>query len=473
MSRNVAFSGVRSIDALLSGFAWDQTNLTFAFPTDPNGYGINYARGENTNGFGSVNVAQQFALRDAAIYVGLYTNLTFAEGAPNELAHIRFAMSGVPSTAWAYFPSGTAQDGDIWMNPQGGATYLTPDLGNWGYATVFHEFGHALGLQHGHAENPDDPVFLSPSEDNWNYSLMTYRSYTGAQTDFVQGNLGSDNPTTYMQDDIAALQYMYGANFDANAGNTTYRWSPSTGQFTVNGVSWGTPLANKIFMTVWDGNGTDTYDLSAYGTNLTVNLQPGAFSTFSAAQVADLDRNTAYRPALGNVANARLYQGDARSLIENAVGGSGNDRITGNAARNTLTGNAGNDSLNGSSGNDILDGGSGHDVLTGGSGADIFVFKNHRPGSASYDKITDFNRSVDSYLKIDNKYMSKLGPAGHLSSSKFVLGTHAKDAGDHLIYDKAKGYLYYDPDGTGAAAKQLIVCLTNKASLAASDIYVI
>lgn len=473
MSRTVAFSGNRSVDALLSGFAWEISRLTFAFPTDPGGYGFGYAQGENTNGFGAVNGTQKFALRDAAIYVALYTNLTFTEGQPNQFAHVRFAMSNVPSTAWAYLPSGSPQDGDIWMNPSGGPTYLIPDLGNWGYATIFHEFGHALGLQHGHPEGPADSIFLPPAEDNWNYSLMTYRSYTGAQTDFVRGNVTSDNPTTYMQDDIAALQYMYGANFSANAGNTVYRWSPKTGQFTINGVSWGTPIGNTIFMTVWDGGGTDTYDLSAYTTGLLVDLRPGAFSTFSKGQLADLDGTAAYRPALGNVANARLYQGNPRSLIENAVGGSGNDRIVGNTAKNVLKGGAGADRLNGGSGNDILDGGAGKDILTGGSGSDTFVFAAHRPGSASYDKITDFNRSADGYLKIDNKYMPKLGGVGRLNSSKFVVGSHANDANDYLIYDKAKGYLYYDPDGSGAAAKQLIVYLTNKAALAYSDIYVI
>ncbi|WP_134500795.1 M10 family metallopeptidase [Microvirga pakistanensis] len=473
MSRTVAFTGISSIDALLSGFAWDETQLTIAFPTSAASYGTNYANGENLNNFSAVNQAQQFALADAAIYVDHYTNLSFTEGQPNEFAHIRFAMSGTPDTAHAYFPSGTAQDGDIWMNPNGGPTFQSPTLGNWGYATVFHEFGHALGLQHGHQESPGDGVFLPSAEDNWNYSIMTYRSYTGAQTDFVRGNVQSDNPTTFMQNDIAALQYMYGANFNANAGNTVYSWSPTTGQFTVNGVSWGTPLANKIFMTVWDGNGIDTYNLSAYRTNLVINLLPGAFSTFSRAQVADLDGSATYRPALGNVANARLYQGDLRSLIENAVGGSGSDRITGNVARNTLTGNAGNDSLSGGSGNDTLDGGTGKDVLSGGSGSDSFIFKSHKPGSSYFDKVTDFNRTYDGYLKLDNQYLSKLGGTGKLSSSKFVLGTAAKDTGDRLIYDKTKGYLYYDPDGTGTAAKQLVLYLTNKASLSSSDIYVV
>ena len=56
--------------------------------------------------------------------------------------------------------------------------------------------------------------------------------------------------------------------------------------------------------------------------------------------------------AVGNIANALLYNNNTASLIENAVGGSGNDTITGNTANNALTGGAGNDTIDGVSGTD-------------------------------------------------------------------------------------------------------------------------
>ena len=77
--------------------------------------------------------------------------------------------------------------------------------------------------------------------------------------------------------------------------------------------------------------------------------------------------------ARGNVFNALQYQGDTRSLIENAIGGSGNDAITGNATANGLTGGDGNDTLAGAAGNDVLEGGGGVDVEFGGDGNDRFV----------------------------------------------------------------------------------------------------
>ncbi|MXQ13888.1 calcium-binding protein, partial [Microvirga makkahensis] len=67
--------------------------------------------------------------------------------------------------------------------------------------------------------------------------------------------------------------------------------------------------------------------------------------------------------AVGNIANALLYKGDSRSLIENAVGGSGNDTLTGNDAANTLKGGVGNDRLAGGNGDDVLDGGMGTDTV--------------------------------------------------------------------------------------------------------------
>jgi Ca2+-binding RTX toxin-like protein len=60
-------------------------------------------------------------------------------------------------------------------------------------------------------------------------------------------------------------------------------------------------------------------------------------------------------------------------VIENAVGGYGNDSITGNLGENVLSGGMGNDMLNGEGGNDTLAGGAGNDSLDGGSGNDVYV----------------------------------------------------------------------------------------------------
>lgn len=56
--------------------------------------------------------------------------------------------------------------------------------------------------------------------------------------------------------------------------------------------------------------------------------------------------------------------------IENVMGGSGDDTITGDGGGNILSGDAGNDWLFGGEGDDILDGGACNDALIGGNGTD-------------------------------------------------------------------------------------------------------
>jgi serralysin len=138
----------------------------------------------------------------------------------------------------------------------------------------------------------------------------------------------------------------------------------------------------KIFMTVWDGGGNDTYDASNYGGGVQIDLRPGQWTTLSASQLADLDRNTAgLQAAAGNIANSLYTSGVALdgqatdNLIENAIGGVGRDRITGNDAANRLTG------------------GGGSDQLAGGQGADHFVYTRVSDSSGTQpDTILDFDQ---------------------------------------------------------------------------------
>lgn len=58
---------------------------------------------------------------------------------------------------------------------------------------------------------------------------------------------------------------------------------------------------------------------------------------------------------------------DTMRNIENVIGGTGNDRLTGDNFANQLTGKAGDD---------FLDGGAGADILNGGNGNDIYVVDN-------------------------------------------------------------------------------------------------
>ena len=72
-------------------------------------------------------------------------------------------------------------------------------------------------------------------------------------------------------------------------------------------------------------------------------------------------------------------------------GGSNADRLVGGQGADRLAGNAGKDRLFGGNGDDALIGGLGDDILTGGAKADTFVFL----GRFGFDRVTDFTIGVD------------------------------------------------------------------------------
>jgi serralysin len=370
-----ATTGNAYIDGLLGDWKWAIKDFTFSFPTSASFYGAGYGNGEPLKGFAVLNAAQQAATRAALDQFSSVAKVTFTEITESATKHadLRLASSEAPSTAWAYFPSTAAEGGDAWFNKSSGH-YSRPAKGNYAYVTFLHEIGHALGLEHAHEGN-----VMPVNRDSMEYTVMSYRSYVGASTTTGYTNEAWGYAQSLMMYDIAALQHMYGADFTTHSENTTYRWSSASGEMFINGMGQGAPGGNKILLTVWDGGGTDTYDFSNYTTALKVDLRPGEWTTTSAAQLAKLHYSGS-KVAIGNIANALQFQGDTRSLIENAKGGTGSDTITGNAAANALWGNGGNDRLIGGDGNDNLVGGAGADRLDGGNGTDLASYANATAG---------------------------------------------------------------------------------------------
>ncbi|WP_243373215.1 M10 family metallopeptidase [Microvirga solisilvae] len=365
----VTSTGDACIDALLSGSKWETNSLTFSFPSSSSYYGRYYGYGEPTDAFETLNSVQKATARIALKQYASVANLYFKEVTETSSTHavLRFAKSDAPSTAWAYYPSIADHGGDLWFNNSDG-DYDAPRKGNYAYATFLHELGHALGLKHAHEDGA-----MPYARDSMEYTVMTYRSHVGASSVSGYTNETWGFAQSLMMYDIAALQHMYGARYSTNSGNTTYSWNPKTGEMYISGKGQGAPGGNQIFLTIWDGGGTDTYDLSKYTTAVQVDLRPGQWTKTASEQLAKLNLSGT-KKAIGNIANALLFNGDPRSLIENAKGGSGSDIIKGNTARNSLFGNAGNDKLYGYSGNDILNGGLGKDALYGGWGTDCVSY---------------------------------------------------------------------------------------------------
>jgi Ca2+-binding RTX toxin-like protein len=456
-----SFSGNQDIDAVLIGSRWTITNQTFSFPSDATQL-PGYAQGTETATMFEFNAAQKDAVRYAFALVQSYTSLTFTEVAPDAAAPAthRFANTSYSEVGSAYgnFPSNYFAAGDSWFGNTNQPFYSTPAVGNWGMATVMHEIGHTMGLKHGMSDytaldlssslyvtGPRYGSIALPAErDGQAWSLMTYSSAPG-RPDGFEGE-GFNQPQTFMQNDIAAFQYLYGANFGQQATNTSYTFSSTTGQMFINGVGQAAPSSNIIFRTIWDGNGVDTYDLSNYSTSLNVNLNAGAFSTFAAAQLANsAARSGGTAIAPGNVANALLYNGDLRSLIENAIGGVGNDRLRGNQVSNTLTGGDGLDTLIGDNGGDSLIGDNGNDLLFG----DVFVAPPPSPlpplgigfGSGTITKGAATNNSFATAIDISSAF--SLNNDATIISSTLAPHVTITGAGngatDYYVFNIARG----------------------------------
>lgn len=317
--------------------------------------------------FVALTEQQEQAVRDILALIESFTNLTFVETSA-DLAEMTFGLAdlqGRTGMAGAPREDGVGNRGsDVWIDASYAGTTFVPGTGQ--YVTLLHEIGHAIGLDHPR---------LPDAEETQQYTVMA----------------GAPHPTApvaeavYQLYDIAALQYLYGANTDFATGNDVYAFGAFDG----------------VINTLWDAGGHDVFDMSAASYAVNLDLREGAFSTVAAS-------------GSSNVAIA------FGTLIEDAVGGAYDDRIAGNDAAN------------------MLDGGGGNDWLTGRGGADTFAFG----GNWGDDTITDFVRGEDlldfssaglSFADLDITSSGGDTVISCAASSITLLGVAAIDDGDLLV----------------------------------------
>ena len=100
----IGSSGEAYVDGLLSGRAWNETLLTFSFPSSGTFYGTGYGVGEPQSGFQAFNALQQAATKSILANYAAVIRLDFAEVTESAFVHgdLRFAETSLVSTAWGY-----------------------------------------------------------------------------------------------------------------------------------------------------------------------------------------------------------------------------------------------------------------------------------------------------------------------------------------------------------------------------------
>lgn len=298
---------------------------------------------------------------------------------------------------------------------------------------------------------------------------------------------GNDVPDPNMQDTPWPGVFSIGSTafLGENAlGNWTIRVTD-----TVNGSMTNATL-DSFVVRAWGSEATEnsvytfTREYTATGRTLTDTAGVDTINAAAVHKAVVINLNEGQMSSIGNdTATDGTFMIGAGTIIENAIGGGGNDLITGNAANNVLRGSWGNDTLIGGAGDDTLVGGIGADVLNGGAGADVFVITEQGASASTIsflgDIIQDFVSGIDK-LQIDVTALSRLaggtwtgnmsgltGYAGAQGAGFLVLGGQANANYAQLTFSNQ--VLSVDIDGTGAAASVVLATLTNVTSLTVND----
>ncbi len=256
------------------------------------------------------------------------------------------------------------------------------DPGSYGYYTILHELGHAVGLDHTH----EGAYTLSSGIDSTANTVMSY-NYDGSQ----QGLKSLDH---------AALQDIYGGTVMSTGWSLSHNGSKSrldgsgTGaadSFALPSMVDGSGMATKIMG--YGGNdaitGNNAMDiLRGNSGNDYLNGQGGSDKLRGGSGADSLFGGSGSDFIHGGSGDDTLYGGAGN---DDLIGASGSDDLYGEMGNDLLSGLLGDDALSGGMGNDTLNGGKGDDQLSGGSGADVFVFG----ASDDADTIIDFNTTMD------------------------------------------------------------------------------
>ena len=282
--------------------------------------------------------AQQAAdTRLALAKISEYINVTFVEveEVGDAVGTIRFGINTITDEEGNYRegigatadpPGPDPRGGDVWFNKDSvKSQFLTGlvELDVQSYTPfgdtvgLYHEIFHTLGVEH---PGDHETIPFPEGKNSTEYTVMAPYTPEDKQL-YIADEKIYIVVATPMVYDIAAIQYLYGANMTHNSGDTTYSFDPDT------------PFIEAL----WDAGGNDTLDFSNFSKSNTISLVDGEYSTIG------FDVDWSMTDNLGIAFDA---------IIENAIGGSGDDTITGNSSANNIQGGAGDDIIDGGSGTD-------------------------------------------------------------------------------------------------------------------------
>ena len=382
--------------------------------------------------FQPLSEAQRAAVRYAFQLLGDLVNVDFVEGtvlgADINIGNLNTTEDHF--SAYASYPGNSQKAGDIWISTLA-ETNLEIGLGEPGFRTLMHEICHALGMSHPGNYNaaPDTELTYAANaeyyQDSFEYTIMSYfgSSNTGA--------IRSGFAATPLAHDIAAIQSLYGVNLETRTGDTVYGFNSNADR-----PAFDFSLHSDPVVAIWDAGGTDTLDFSGWSQNSRIDLNAGAFSDGG-----------------GQTSNVQIAFG---TIIENAIGGIGNDSLSGNAVANRLQGGDGADTLRGNGGTDRVEGGAGGDTFVfGGTGdsRDAAIRSDGKKQVA--DQLPDFVSGSD---KIDLSLIdANLATAGDQAFSYIGAGAFTGVAGQlRTVTTGGQVHIYGDWDGDSRADLHII-----------------
>lgn len=331
--------------------------------------------------------------------------------------------------------------------------------------------------------------------------------YGNADINVFTGGLGND--TYYVQNTGDFIAEAAGGGIDSVSTTASFTLSANVENLIATGGAAvtlvGNDLANSITGNGADnvinggggadimngGGGNDIYYvdnigdviIDTSGTDTVVISGSVSLTNFTGIENVMLSSSGAFSLD-GSALDNTLTGNDAANVL-NGMGGNdiliglgGNDRLDGGDGNDRLRGGDGADALYGLAGNDTLYGGAGKDALYGGIGKDVFVFDTRPNKRTNLDKIADFVVKDDTIWLDNAAFSSKIGKGTEssprkLSKAFFKVGTKAADSNDYVIYNKSKGVLYFDSDGSGSKAMVEIATIKKNLAMTNADVWII